>query len=86
MKYDEGMINFITNMSLLILPEQVEGSVVIRRPVPSTNQAIPSCFYILQNFMNINGTMLFLFYLSPGVSAGPQKPQTSTASKTKYEK
>ena len=30
-KYDEGMINFILSMLLLILPEQVEGSVVINR-------------------------------------------------------
>jgi hypothetical protein len=36
--------------------------------------------------MNINGTTLFLFFLSPQVSAGPQKPQTLTASKCKYEK
>jgi hypothetical protein len=36
--------------------------------------------------MNINGTMLLLFSLFPLVSAGPQKPQTLTASKTKYEK
>ena len=36
--------------------------------------------------MNINGITLFLFFLAPRVSAGPQKPQTSTASKTKYEK
>ena len=36
--------------------------------------------------MNINGTMLFLFFLSPRVSGGPQKPQTMTASKSKYEK
>ena len=36
--------------------------------------------------MNIDGTMLFLFSLFPRVSAGPQKPQTLTASKTKYEK
>ena len=33
-----------------------------------------------------DGTRLFLFSLSPWVSAGPQKPQTLTASKTKYEK
>jgi hypothetical protein len=32
--------------------------------------------------MNINGTTLFLFSLSPWVSAGPQKP----VSKAKYEK
>ena len=36
--------------------------------------------------MNINGTTLFLFSLSPPVSAGPQKPQTLNASKTKYER
>ena len=36
--------------------------------------------------MNINGITLFLFFLAPRVSAGPQKPQTLTASKTKYEK
>ena len=35
--------------------------------------------------MNINGTTLFLFSLSPWVSAGPQKPQALTASKPKYE-
>ena len=34
--------------------------------------------------LGINDTMLFLFFLSPRVSAGPQKPQT--ASKKKYEK
>jgi hypothetical protein len=36
--------------------------------------------------MNINGTTLFLFILSPTVSAGHQKHQTLTGSKTKYEK
>ena len=36
--------------------------------------------------MNINETTLFLFFLAPRVSAGPQKPQTLTASETKYEK
>jgi hypothetical protein len=35
--------------------------------------------------MNITGTMLFLFFLPPWFSAGPQKPQTWTASKTQYE-
>jgi hypothetical protein len=35
--------------------------------------------------MNIDGTMLFLFSSSPMFSAGPQKPQTLKASKTKYE-
>ena len=36
--------------------------------------------------MNINGTMLFLFLMSPPVSGGPHKPQIMTASKSKYEK
>ena len=36
--------------------------------------------------MNINGITLVLSYFSPQVSAGPQKPQTLTASKIKYEK
>ena len=35
--------------------------------------------------MNINGTTLFLIFLSPRVSEGPQKPQTLTASKPKHE-
>ena len=33
-----------------------------------------------------NGTTLFLIFLSPQVSEGPQKPQTLTASKTNNEK
>ena len=32
------------------------------------------------------GQRCFHFFLSPRVSAWPQKPQTLTASKTKYEK
>jgi hypothetical protein len=40
--------------------------------------------FLLQNFMNIDGTTLFLFFLSPRFSAGPKKPQTLTASKSKY--
>jgi hypothetical protein len=35
--------------------------------------------------MNIDGMTLILFFLSPPFSAGPQKPQTMTASKPKYE-
>ena len=46
----------------------------------STNQADPQCF-LLQSFMNINGTTLILFFSSPPFSADPQKPQTLTASK-----
>ena len=53
-----------------------------RRPVPTTNQALPSCFY----FRISRILMEQYFFLSPWVSAGPQKPQTLTASKTKYEK
>ena len=56
-----------------------------RRLMGSTDQADPSWFYVLQNFMNIDGTTLILFVLSPQFSAGPRKPKTSTASKTKYE-
>ena len=52
----------------------------------AVNRSSYSKLFLLQNFMNINGTTLFLFFLSPRVSAGPQKPQTLTASKTKYEK
>ena len=48
----------------------------------STDQADPSCS-VLQNFMNIDGTM-FLFFV-PWLSAGPQNPQTLTASQSKYE-
>ena len=46
----------------------------------STDQAYSSCFYF-----RIDGITLVLFSLSPRVSAGPQKPQTLTASKHKYE-
>ena len=35
--------------------------------------------------MNIDGTTLVLFFLSPPLVAGPQKPQTLTASKPWYE-
>jgi hypothetical protein len=35
--------------------------------------------------MNIDGTTLILIFWFPQVSAGPQKPKTLTASKTKYE-
>ena len=42
--------------------------------------------FLLQNFLNIDGTMLILFFSSPPFSAGPQKLGTLTASKIKYEK
>jgi hypothetical protein len=35
--------------------------------------------------MNIDGKTLILFFSSPPFSAGPQKPQTLTPSKIKYE-
>jgi len=35
--------------------------------------------------MNIDGTTLILFFSSPSFSAEPQKPQTLTPSKIKYE-
>ena len=54
-------------------------------PVPSTNQSIPSCFYFKISWMLMK-QRCFYFFLSPRVSAGPQKPQTLTASKTNYEK
>ena len=47
-----------------------------RRPVPSTDQAIPSCFYFRISWI----------LMEQRVSGGPQKPQTMTASKSKYEK
>ena len=36
--------------------------------------------------MDIDGTTLFLLFWSPTFCAGPQKPQTLTASKIEYEK
>ena len=45
----------------------------------STDQADPR--FLLQIFMNIDGTTLILFLLSPRLVTGPQKPQTLTASK-----
>ena len=36
--------------------------------------------------MNIDGMTFILIFWFPQSSAGPQKPQTLTASKTKYEK
>ena len=35
--------------------------------------------------MNIDRTTLFFIFFYPPFSAGPQKPQTLTASKSKYE-
>ena len=57
-----------------------------RKKSCAVDQSSFSKSFLLNNFMNINGTMLFLFFLSPRVSGGPQKPQTMTASKSKYEK
>ena len=61
------------------------GYLLIRRPVPSTDQAIPSCFYFRISWILVE-QCCFYFFLSPRVSGGPQKPQTLTASKIKYEK
>ena len=79
-------MNYQANQILIFGRQIVIWFIVIRRLMGSTDQADPSCFYVLQNFMNINGTALFLFFLSPRVSGGPQKPQTMSASKSKYEK
>jgi hypothetical protein len=35
--------------------------------------------------MNIDGTTLVLFFLSPRLVAGPRQPQKLTTSKIKYE-
>ena len=56
-----------------------------RRPVPSTDQAIPTCFSFKISRISMEQSC-FYFFLSPRVSGGPQKLQTLTASKTKYEK
>ena len=56
-----------------------------RRPVPSTDQAIPCCFNFRISWILVE-QRCFYFFLSPRVSGGPQKPQTLTASKSKYEK
>ena len=64
---------------------RVVQRLVTRRPVPSTDQAIPSCFYFRISWILME-QHFFLFFLSPRVSAAPQKPQTLNASKTKYEK
>ena len=55
-----------------------------RRPVPSTDQAIPSCFYFRISWISMKQRCFYLF--PPWVSGGPQKLQTLTASKTKFEK
>ena len=43
--------------------------VIIRRPVPSTDQAILSCFYL--RVSKILMEQRFCFFLSPQVSEGP---------------
>ena len=40
---------------------------------------------VLQNFTNMDGMTLILFFSSPPFNAGPQKPQTLTSSKNKYD-
>ena len=50
----------------------------------STDQADPSCLYFRISWILIEHTLI-LFFLPPQLVAGPQKPQTLTASKPKYE-
>ena len=50
----------------------------------STDQADPG-FFLLQNFMNIDGMVWFLFFSSPSLCAGPQKSGILTASRIEYE-
>ena len=59
--------------------------IYIRRLVlVSTDQAIPSCFYFRISWILME-QHFFYFFLYPWISAGPQKPQTLTASKTTLE-
>ena len=67
------------------IPYSKFAIISVRRPVPSTDKAIPSFFYFRISWILME-QRYFYFFLSPRVSAGPQKPQTLTASKTKYEK
>ena len=78
-------MNYQANQILIFGRQIVIWFIVIRRLKGSTDQADPSCFYVLQNFMNIDETTLGLFFLSPPLVAGPQKPQKLTASKIKYK-
>jgi hypothetical protein len=55
-----------------------------RRLMGSTDQADPSCFYFRISWILMERRW-FYFFLSPPLVAGPQKPQTLTASKPKYE-
>ena len=48
------------------------------------NRSSWSKLFLLHNFMNIDGTTV-LFFLSPPLVAGPQKPQKLTTSKIKYK-
>ena len=52
----------------------------------AVNRSSYSKMFLLQNFMNIDGTSLKTFFWFQQLSAGTQKSQTLTASKTKYEK
>ena len=49
----------------------------------STDQADPSCIYFRISLILMERR--WFFSLSPPLDAGPQKPQTLTASKPKYE-
>ena len=64
--------------------ESQGNPILIRCPVPSTDQALPSCFYFRISWILMEWHW-FYFFLSPSFSAGPQKPQTLTPSKSKYE-
>ena len=66
-------MNYQANQILIFGRQIVIWFIVIRRLMGSTDQADPSCFYVLQNFMNIDETTLGLFFLSPPLVAGPQK-------------
>ena len=44
------------------------------------NRSSYSKLFLLQNFMNINGTTLFLFFLFHRVSGGPQQQDLTTLS------
>ena len=51
-----------------------------RRLMGSTAQA-DSSFFLLPNFIIIDGKTLFLFFSSPPLCSGPPKPQKLNASK-----
>ena len=59
-------------------------SVYTRCLVVSTDQVDPSCFYFIISWILMERRW-FYFFSSPPFNAGPQKLQTLTASKIKYE-